>query len=259
MKKPLLLLLSIFSAFYLPAQVTFDKKAPEIIVDQWVDNPHVINQSIEGKAIVLDFWFTSCAPCVYTIPHLNDLAEKYRDKNIAFVAVSFEDPEILSKFLRKKKFLAQIASDTSYRTINNYQVSMYPTTFLIDDEGVLKWSGNASKISSELLDLLLDKEYYNEVMREVNPEPTGSGDFRPDLIYPITLVKNTYMDGASGMQFTLKEYSAVNKTLANVLADLTGKNEQRIILTDTTLYDTRFKIPEELPENKVKEAIIKSL
>ena len=32
-----------------------------------------------GKVIVLNFWYTTCGPCVAEIPHFNALQEKYPD------------------------------------------------------------------------------------------------------------------------------------------------------------------------------------
>jgi len=55
------------------AQVEVGEIAPVISVEKWVDNPDYEFRKIKNKAVVLDFWFTACAPCVYTIPHLNEL------------------------------------------------------------------------------------------------------------------------------------------------------------------------------------------
>ncbi len=62
------------------AQVLIGEPAPEITVDTWVSNPSYAFKKIEGKTILLDFWFTHCAPCIYTVPHLNDLSEEYKTK-----------------------------------------------------------------------------------------------------------------------------------------------------------------------------------
>jgi thiol-disulfide isomerase/thioredoxin len=60
------------------------KKAPRIDVNKWV-YPKIqvadwqnkpVSKDLRGKVIVLDFWFTKCAPCVASIPELNHLAEK---------------------------------------------------------------------------------------------------------------------------------------------------------------------------------------
>ena len=45
--------------------------------------------SLKGKVVVLEFWTTWCGPCVAAIPHLNELSEKYADKPVQFIAISF--------------------------------------------------------------------------------------------------------------------------------------------------------------------------
>ena len=37
-------------------------------------------ETLKGKAVVLEFWATWCAPCVEQIPHLNELADKLAGK-----------------------------------------------------------------------------------------------------------------------------------------------------------------------------------
>src|SRR5690606_31042019 len=106
----------------------------------------------------LDFWFTSCAPCVYTIPHLNKLSEEYTSEKLAFVAVTFEEEKKVLPFLRKKKLLAQIASDVSHKLIDDFGVQLYPTTFLIDENGILRWVGYPSNLTAEMLEEVLQEE-----------------------------------------------------------------------------------------------------
>jgi thiol-disulfide isomerase/thioredoxin len=49
-------------------------------------------QSHRGKIVVVDFWATWCGPCVEQFPHTVELAAKYRDRDLAVVSVSMDDP-----------------------------------------------------------------------------------------------------------------------------------------------------------------------
>lgn len=46
------------------------------------------------NAYVLEFWATWCGPCRQTIPHLSELAHKYKEKNITFVGITDEDEQV---------------------------------------------------------------------------------------------------------------------------------------------------------------------
>jgi len=249
-----------FTFYNVLAQVEAGKKAPAISIDEWIDNPHADPREIEGKAIVLDFWFTHCAPCVYTIPHLNDLSEKYQNDSIVFIAITYENKQEVQKFLSKKKMLSNIGSDTSYTTINAYEFEGYPTTFLIDSDGFLRWKGHPSHLDTELIDALLDKKYYPQVEGDHGISITiSNSDIKEAYTYPISVTKNDYMNEASGWKLDASELSIVNHSLGDVMAFLLQKSQSRISVADTNKYDIRFIISKDLPRSEVRGAIIKSL
>ncbi|WP_437673284.1 peroxiredoxin family protein [Sorangium sp. So ce131] len=47
-----------------------------------------------GKSVVLiDFWSTTCDPCLAEMPHLVELYKKHKDKGFVVLAVSLDGPE----------------------------------------------------------------------------------------------------------------------------------------------------------------------
>jgi thiol-disulfide isomerase/thioredoxin len=46
-----------------------------------------------GKVVVLDFWGTWCAPCRKQAPQLAELNKRYRDKGLAVIGLSLDDPK----------------------------------------------------------------------------------------------------------------------------------------------------------------------
>jgi peroxiredoxin len=93
---------------------------------------------LKGKTLVINFWYIGCAPCRAEIPGLNELASKYRDENIAFLAFALDKPDPLRNFLKKHSF--------EYRIIPNSQaiadkfciVTGYPTNIIVGPEGKVR-------------------------------------------------------------------------------------------------------------------------
>ncbi len=104
------------------------------------------NNSLTGKITVINFWFTSCAPCVAEIPGLNRLVDEYRNSDVAFVGFTFEDErKIASEFLPVHPFRFTIVPEAGSME-KVFGVNDYPSTFIVDASGKIRqaWSGGPS-------------------------------------------------------------------------------------------------------------------
>jgi cytochrome c biogenesis protein CcmG/thiol:disulfide interchange protein DsbE len=45
----------------------------------------------KGKALLVNFWSTTCGPCQLETPELVDLAAKYKERGLAVVGISIDD------------------------------------------------------------------------------------------------------------------------------------------------------------------------
>jgi len=46
-----------------------------------------------GKVVLIDFWSTTCDPCLAEMPHLVDMYKKHKEKGFVVLAVSLDGPE----------------------------------------------------------------------------------------------------------------------------------------------------------------------
>jgi peroxiredoxin len=104
-------------------------------------NGHAINlKALKGKTVILNFWFTNCAPCMDEMPGLNDLMAKYKDDNsVVFIAVTYDSPEQVKAFLKRKDFKFNILAGRS-DIIKQYGINGYPTSMVIDKTGNIAFS-----------------------------------------------------------------------------------------------------------------------
>jgi peroxiredoxin len=93
-----------------------------------------------GKVVMLDFWFTTCPPCVESIPALKRLAKKFEKENFVLLSISVDSDEgEWRAFLEKHKMTWPQHRDTSRRIVRAFEVRGYPTYILLDHEGIVRY------------------------------------------------------------------------------------------------------------------------
>jgi peroxiredoxin len=102
-----------------------------------LDGRTVKLSDFRGKAVVLNFWATYCAPCRVETPWLTDVYRQYKTQGLEIVGVSMDDggQQQVSDFVKEMNVNYTIL-------IGNHTVGdayggarFLPQTFLIDREG----------------------------------------------------------------------------------------------------------------------------
>ena len=145
MRTLLLALLSVAALLAAPAGHAADaprpKKAPEWTLKD-VDGKPVSLSQFRGKVVVLDFWATWCPPCLTEIPGYIALQRKYAGDGLVVVGVSVDTdgPAPVKKFAQAKgiNYTIVMADDTIQDLYGPLQG--YPTTFIIDRDGLIRSS-----------------------------------------------------------------------------------------------------------------------
>lgn len=91
--------------------------------------------ALRGRYVVLDFWATWCGPCVSSIPHMNEIADRFRDRPLQIVAITDEGEEVVRKFLDRRPMKAWIGLDDDSSMFTAYQADKLPHTVIVDPGG----------------------------------------------------------------------------------------------------------------------------
>ncbi|HYC83737.1 MAG TPA: TlpA disulfide reductase family protein [Chryseosolibacter sp.] len=93
---------------------------------------------LKGKVVVLNFWHTTCAPCVAGMPALNKLVSEYKGKNVVFIALAQDNPETIMLFLDKRPFSYKIVPSTNYLNDRFCLINGWPMNMVIDQAGIVQ-------------------------------------------------------------------------------------------------------------------------
>ena len=92
-----------------------------------------------GKWVVINYWATSCGPCLKEIPELVAFHKQHQDRDIVLLGVDFEDIQLswLKDFMDSVSMnYTVLRSDTSQETPFG-TLMVLPTTFIVSPAGEL--------------------------------------------------------------------------------------------------------------------------
>jgi thiol-disulfide isomerase/thioredoxin len=97
----------------------------------------------EGKLFLIDFWFTSCAPCLAKIPVLNELHKKYESLGLKVIGLNPYDGEN-APYVNQKLLEAggNYPNFFSERTLSNFLgIRAFPSIILLNEKKELLYAG----------------------------------------------------------------------------------------------------------------------
>lgn len=120
--------------------------------------------SNRGKITIINYWYTTCTPCVLELPHFNEVYEEYSDY-VEVIAIHEargykNNPEEVEKFVESQfegfsiKFGYDESLDGTYRDTYYSKLGgtgAYPMTIIVNQEGVITKVVNGSMTKDELV------------------------------------------------------------------------------------------------------------
>lgn len=114
------------------------KRAPNFTLNT-TGGGSVSLSDFRGRKVMLNFWSSSCSACVIEIPHIQEVFNKWSEDGLVILAVSVrEDPAKVSSFAMSERIRFPVLLDSEGVVDQLYNFPDFPTTFFIDDKGVIR-------------------------------------------------------------------------------------------------------------------------
>jgi len=91
-----------------------------------------------GKNVLVIFWATWCGPCLREIPDLIELRKTVGRDDLAMLAITNENPNLVKRFVAKAKINYDILLDQGTLPMPYNSIKAIPSGFFIDAEGKIK-------------------------------------------------------------------------------------------------------------------------
>jgi thiol-disulfide isomerase/thioredoxin len=153
------------------ATLTVGDPAPKLQTGKFVQGDPV-TEFAPGKAYIVEFWATWCGPCRASIPHLNEIFAKYKDKGLIVIGQDcFEnDEDKVVPFVQSMgdKMTYRVALDDKEGSTKGKMAETWmkaasqngiPTAFLIDKTGHVAWIGHPMAMDESAIGAVLDGTY----------------------------------------------------------------------------------------------------
>jgi thiol-disulfide isomerase/thioredoxin len=142
----------------LTADLTIGSPAPELELPA-LSGELMRLSAFKGKVVVLDIWATWCGPCREMIPHERLMVERLKDRPFALVSISVDEKkETLTNFLDKEKMpWTHLWNGSEGGIINRWDVTYYPTIYVIDAQGVIRFKDLRDAELEKAVNSLLDE------------------------------------------------------------------------------------------------------
>jgi peroxiredoxin len=116
------------------------QSAPDFTLQDLSGHPVTLSSYRGQKAVLMDFWATWCGPCRMAMPGLQDLADKFKDRDLEILSVDQgESANQVRNLIERQKYTFHVVLDQNQAVGNKYGVQGIPTLVLVDKKGVVQW------------------------------------------------------------------------------------------------------------------------
>lgn len=120
-----------------------------------LQNNKLAKSLLQGKIVIINFWSTTCGPCLKEMPSLSKLADKYANQDLVFLAFPPESAVNIQKVLSKRKFTYLVVPQAQ-ALFSALGIKSYPFHFIVDRAGFIQDIYSGAMVNSKTNESVLD-------------------------------------------------------------------------------------------------------
>jgi thiol-disulfide isomerase/thioredoxin len=143
-------------------------KAPEIKAEKWINTDKELTlENLSGKVVLIEFWTFGCYNCKNTLPKMKEWYEKYGTAQFEMIGIHCPEFDHERNFDNVKESVEDlgikypVAIDNAFYNWYNYDVHAWPTIFIIDKRGEIRYQkvgeGSYKKTEETIKELLKEQ------------------------------------------------------------------------------------------------------
>ena len=120
--------------------------APELANGAWINSEPLTLKSLHGRVVLIEFWTFACYNCRNTLPTVIKWDSQYRDQGLTIIGVHTPESDLESNLNDVRREVAElgikypVVTDNDYSTWKAYGVEAWPTLFVLDKQGRVRWT-----------------------------------------------------------------------------------------------------------------------
>lgn len=142
--------------------------APELAPGEWINSEPLKLKDLRGRVVLIEFWTFGCINCRNSLPFVESWHDRYREQGLTVIGVhspEFDEEKNVESLRGQVASLGiryPVVTDNDYQTWKAYNVGAWPTIFLLDKQGRIRWmrvgEGKYDETERVIQKLLAEKE-----------------------------------------------------------------------------------------------------
>jgi peroxiredoxin len=121
-----------------------------------LEGPDVTLSDYRGRVVFVNFWQTTCPPCIEELPDFREFISDNDPAEVALLAVNVDESrQTITDFFTENNIVGiPVVLDSNSAVRRTYGVMGFPVTFVIDEEGVVRFTMIGAITYDDMTELL---------------------------------------------------------------------------------------------------------